>query len=131
MKKYLFTGIAGIVISAVLMLAFIIGGVVKIQSGPAAAVERLENAINGKDLDKALACFGATNEWGVFGSVNDLPYSGKRINLIPGEYEEIDGDPNYVKMQVGVVYKGDGESGYDTDTLRLFREAGRWYIELF
>lgn len=131
MKKYLFTGIAAIVISAVLMLAFIIGGVVKIQSGPAATIERLENAINKKDLDKALDCFGATNEWGVFSSVNDLPYGGARVNLIPGETEEIDGDPNYIKMQVGCVSKHDGKVEYEIDTLRLYKVNGRWIIEIF
>lgn len=131
MKKYLFTGIAGIVLSAVLMLAFVIGGLTKIQSGPAAVVERFENAMNKRDLDKVLECFGMSNSEEIFGSVNDFPYGGSKINLIPGEYEEVDGNSDYVKMQVGVVYKGDGETGYDTETIYLYKNNGRWYIELF
>ena len=127
MKKNLLVGIAAIALSLVLMIAFIIGGVSKIQTGPAAVVEKLENALNARNADKAFECFGMSDS-GWF-TINDLPYSGSDVNLIPGEFEEVDGDPNRIRIQIAAVYKEDGQSNVETDTVYMFKSGGRWYFE--
>lgn len=128
MKKNLLVGIAAIALSLVLMIAFIIGGVSKIQTGPAAVVEKLENAINKGNLEKALACFGIQDS-SILG-MYDMPYYGYHINMIPGEIEEVEGE-NRVKMQVGVVYEEGGKTCYETDTLTFVKVNNQWIIEIF
>ena len=129
MKKNIIIGIAAIALSLVLMIAFIIGGVSKIQTGPAAVVERFEKAINKGDLEKALACFGIQDSSLL--SMYDMPYYGQSINLIPGEVQEIEGEVNRVKMQVGVVYQEGEEVEYEIDTLTFVKYDNRWIIEIF
>ncbi len=129
MKKHLTIGIAAIALSVVLMIAFIIGGVTKIQTGPAAVVEKFESAINKGNLEKALSCFGIQDASIL--SIYDMPYYGQSINLIPGEVQEIEGEVNRVKMQVGVVYQDGEKVEYDIDTLTFVKYNNQWIIEIF
>ena len=128
MKKFIFAGVGAILVSVLLMLIFIISGIVSIPSGPAATVEGLENALNDRDVDAALEYFGM--ESGGWFTINDLPYSGSDVNLIPGEFEEVDGNPNYIKMQLAAVYKEDGKVVCETDTVYLVKSGVRWYFEI-
>ncbi len=127
MKKFIFAGVGAILVSVLLMLVFVISGIVNIPSGPAATIERLENALNDKDVDKAFECYGmSSNGWF---TLSDLPYSGSDVNLIPGEYEEVDGDPNYIRMQIAAVYKEEGQANVETDTVYMIKSGSRWYLE--
>lgn len=129
MKKNIIIGIAAIALSLVLMIAFIIGGVSKIQTGPAAVVEKFEKAINKGDLEKALSCFGIQDSSLL--SMYDMPYYGQSVNLIPGEVQEIEGEVNRVKMQVGIVYQDGLETEYEIDTLTFIKYNNQWIIEIF
>lgn len=127
MKKFIFAGVGAILVSVLLMLIFIISGIVSIPSGPAATVEKFENALNDRNADKAFECFGMSDS-GWF-TINDLPYSGSDVNLIPGEFEEVDGDPNRIRMQIAAIYTEDGQTNLETDAVYMFKSGGRWYFE--
>lgn len=132
MKKNIIIGIAAIGVSLVLLIAFIIGGVTKIQTGPAAVVERLETALNKGNYDKAMVCFGIDpNSMAAEYDILGLESYGYDVNLIPGEVEEIEGETNRVKMQVAFVTTEDEEVVYDIETFTFVKNGVLWVIDIF
>lgn len=129
MKKSIIIGISAMALSFVLLIAFIIGGVTKIQTGPAATVENLEKAINRGNWEKALGYFGIEDTY--YFSMYDVPYYNQSINLIPGEVQEVEGEPNCVKMQMGIVTQDGDTVEYNVETITLWKYDNQWVIEMF
>lgn len=129
MKKSIVGGAVAIVLSFILMIAFIVGGVTKIQSGPAKVLENLEKAINKGDGEKALECYGLQNS--LLFTAHDIPYYGmKDVNFIPGEVEEVEGDSSRVILHYAVVYKANGEVFYETEKDTFVKSDGKWIIQI-
>lgn len=129
MKKSIVGGAVAIVLSFVLMIAFIVGGVTKIQSGPAKVLENLEKAINKGDGEKALECYGLQNS--LLFTAHDIPYYGmKDVNFIPGEVEEVEGDSSRVILHYAVVYEANGQVFYETEKDTFAKSDGKWIIQI-
>ena len=130
MKKNILIGIAAMGLSLVLLIAFIIGGVTKIQTGPAAVVEKLEKALNKGNYEKAMTYFGMdgnylATEYDILG----LQEYGYDINLIAGDY--VENEDGSVTMKVACVYKEGTEVVYDISTFDFIRYNNQWIIDIF
>jgi len=129
MKKNMIAGAISIVLSFILLIVFIVGGVSSIQSGPAAVLEKLEKAINKGDNKAAMACFGMEENY-IF-SASDIKYFGQEVNLIPGEVEEIEGEKNRVILHYAVVTESKDGVTYSIEKDTFVKKDGKWIIEIF
>ncbi len=130
MKKGIVGGVVAIALSVILMIAFIVGGVSKIQTGPEKVLAKLEKAINKGDGEKAMECYGLQNN--LLLTAYDIPYYGmKEVNFIPGEVEEVEGDSSSVILHYAVVYELNGKTVYETEEDTFVKSNGKWIIRIF
>jgi hypothetical protein len=146
-KKPAVIGIAaGIVV--VLIAAIVLGINASLPGGssPRAVASKLESAIKAKNSEKLLKCFDATDvkvaerQYNLYKSKGDKSFKSKLKEQMKDNFDgykgfkmkvtDTDVSENIAKVTVEVSYRIDGDKRSDTTTLRMFKDKGRWYLDM-
>ncbi|MDR1564056.1 MAG: zinc-ribbon domain-containing protein [Oscillospiraceae bacterium] len=147
-KKPAVIGIAaGIVVVLIAAIVLSINASLPGGSTPRAVTRKLESAIKAKSSSKLLKCFDSTDvkvaerQYNLYKSKGDKSFKSKINEQMKDSFDGyknfkmkvIDTDissDNIAKLTVEVSYRIDGDKMTDTTTLRLFKDKGRWYLDM-